>query len=112
MLVPLGLLAWIAFSFPLIMINGAYVISVVSDPFGWGSNLVGTAHVPWTPVLPEYTGFIQAPLLLIGLGFALKRGREIAGQLYVDDSQATRSLIPAAIVCVGFTLVFLRLFLG
>lgn len=38
-----GLLAWIAFSVPLIFVNGSYIISVISDPFGWGWNLFGTA---------------------------------------------------------------------
>lgn len=112
MLVPLGLLAWIAFSFPLIMINGSYIISIISDPLGWGWDLFGTAHVPWTPILPEHTIYVQIPLLLLGLFFALKRGYDISLTLYQDKSQAARSLIPAGLVCTAVILAFLKLFTG
>jgi NADPH-dependent glutamate synthase beta subunit-like oxidoreductase len=112
MLVPLGLLAWIAFSFPLIMINGSYVISIISDPLGWGWDLLGTASVPWNPILPEYTVYIQIPLLLFGLYIALKRGYDISLTLYQDKSQAVRSLIPTGIVCAVIIFAFLKLFTG
>jgi len=112
MLVPLGLLAWIAFSFPLIMINGSYIISVISDPLGWGWDLVGTAHVPWKPIFAQYTVHIQIPLLLLGLYFAIKRGYDISLILYQDKSRAARSLIPVGVVCTTVILVFLKLFTG
>jgi hypothetical protein len=112
MLVPLGLLAWIAFSFPLIMINGSYIISIISDPLGWGWDLFGTASVPWTPVLPEYTVYVQIPLLLFGLYFALKRGYDISLTIYQDKSQAVVSLIPAGVFCTAVILAFLKLFTG
>jgi hypothetical protein len=112
MLVPLGLLAWIAFSFPLIMVNGAYIISVISDPLGWGWDLLGTADVPWRPILPEYTVYLQILLLLFGLFIALKRGYDISLTLYQDKSQAVRSLIPTGVVCAVVIFAFLKLFTG
>ncbi len=112
MLVPLGLLAWIAFSFPLIMINGSYILNVISDPLGWGWNLVGTANIPWTPIFSQYTAHVQIPLLLIGLYFAIKRGHDISLTLYADKSAAARSLMPAVVVCTAVTLAFLKLFTG
>ena len=112
MLVPLGLLAWIAFSFPLIMINGSYIISVISDPLGWGWDLVGTAHVPWRPILSQYTSHLQVPLLLLGLYFALTRGYHIARGLYQNRLEAARSLIPVGLICSAVVLVLLRFFTG
>jgi ferredoxin len=112
MLVPLGLFAWIAFSFPLIMINGSYIISIISDPLGWGWDLVGTANVPWTPFLSQYTTHIQTPLLLFGLYFAIKQGYDISLIIYQDKSRAARSLIPVGVVCTAVTLAFLKLFTG
>jgi polyferredoxin len=112
LLVPLGLLAWIAFSIPLIMVNGSYIISTLSDPMGWGWNLFGTADFPWTPFLPEYIVYIQIPLLLIGLGFSLKSGYIIAKTIYSDATPAVRSLIPVGIVCTAITTALLRLFAG
>ncbi len=112
LLVPFGLLAWVAFSFPLIMVNGSYILSVLSDPLGRGWDLIGMSHISWTPVFPEYTVYIQIPLLLLGLGFSLKRGYEIALSLYPDKMQALRSLIPLGLLCAGFTFFFLRMFTG
>jgi hypothetical protein len=45
-LVPLGLAAWIAFSLGFVLTNGSYALAVISDPFGWGWNLFGTADTP------------------------------------------------------------------
>ncbi|MFQ5805542.1 MAG: hypothetical protein ACE5I3_03720, partial [Phycisphaerae bacterium] len=112
MLVPLGLMAWIAFSLPLIMVNGAYIVSVISDPMGRGWDLFGTAHVPWTPVLPEYTVHLQIVLLAAGLYFALKRGWMLAAELYADKFRALRSFVPAGVLCTVITLAFVRVYAG
>jgi len=56
-LVPLGLAAWIAFSIPLILVNGVYVLQVLSDPFGWGWNLFGTKHIAWME-FPRFGGHL------------------------------------------------------
>src|SRR6266542_4240796 len=37
-LLPLGLLAWVTFSLPLLLVNGSYILMVLSDPFGLGWN--------------------------------------------------------------------------
>ena len=42
-LVPLGLGAWIAFSLSFVFVNLSYLWPALSDPFGWGWNLFGTA---------------------------------------------------------------------
>ncbi|KKK84042.1 hypothetical protein LCGC14_2787340, partial [marine sediment metagenome] len=70
-LVPLGLIAWIAYSLPLVMVNGSYILAVLSDPFGKGWDLFHTAKVPWTPILPEWIPAIQVVILLIGLVYAV-----------------------------------------
>lgn len=111
-LVPLGLLAWVAFSIPLIMVNGSYIISVISDPFGWGWNLFGTRDFPWKPFLPHWVPYIQIPVLLLGLFYSIKSTYEIGKGLFLDKQQLVRSLIPITIFLVGITLVFLRLFVG
>ncbi|MEW6457343.1 MAG: 4Fe-4S binding protein [Acidobacteriota bacterium] len=111
-LVPLGLLAWIAFSFPLILVNGSYILMVLSDPFGWGWNLFGTANIKWTPVIPHWTPYIQVSLLLIGLYYSLKKGYIHALQLYSSRSEAIRGFAPVAILLTGIVLFFLRLYAG
>ncbi len=112
MLVPMGLLAWIAFSVPLIMVNGSYIISVVSDPLGWGMNLFGTAEFPWKPLWPQWVPFVQVPILLAGLYFGLRSLHRVGSQLFSDPVQLRRSLVPPSVLLLGATLVFLKLFIG
>lgn len=112
LLVPLGLLAWIAFSFPLLFVNGSYIISVISDPLGWGWDLFGTAHFPWTPLWPEYIVFIQIGLLLTGLYYALNHSYKIGERLFGSANSALKGLIPMGAYSVAVTLVFLRFFAG
>ena len=112
MLVPMGLLAWIAFSVPLIMVNGSYIISVTSDPLGWGMDLFGTAHYPWTPYFPEWVPAIQVPILLAGFYYGMKGLKKVALGLFADPQQRNRSLVPPAVFLMGVTAVFLALFLG
>jgi hypothetical protein len=112
MLVPMGLLAWIAFSVPLIMVNGSYIIAVISDPLGWGMNLFGTAEFPWKPLKPEWVPFLQVPILLTGFYYALRGLQKVARKLFSDPGQRLRSLAPPTALLLGVTLVFLRLFIG
>jgi ferredoxin len=112
MLVPMGLLAWIAFSVPLMMVNGSYIISVASDPLGWGMNLFGTANFPWTPLWPQWVPFLQVPILLTGLYFGLRGLHKVGRQIFSNPAQLHRSLVPPAALLVGVTLVFLKLFIG
>lgn len=112
MLVPMGLLAWIAFSVPLIMINGSYIISVTSDPLSWGMDLFGTAHFPWTPFWPEWVPFIQVPILLAGFYYGVRGMHKVGRQLFSDPVQLHRSLVPPTALLLGVTLVFMKLFIG
>jgi ferredoxin len=112
LLVPLGLLAWAAFSVPLIMVNYSHITASLSDPLGWGWDLFGTANHRWSPLLPEWIPLIQIPLLLLGLGIALARGSVIAQELFPGRAAAIRSLIPHAVVCTAFTIALLRLYVG
>jgi plastocyanin/ferredoxin len=112
MLVPVGLLAWVAFSLPLIMLNWTHVTSSLSDPLGWGWDLFGTAHQHWSPLLPDWIPYLQVPLLLIGLVVALVRGGAVARDLFDDRSAGLRSLAPHSLACAAITAVLLRLFVG
>lgn len=112
MLVPVGLLAWIAFSLPLIMLNWTHITSSLSDPLGWGWNILGTANQHWSPLAPEWIPYLQVPLLIIGLAVALIRGGDIARDLFADRSSALRSLAPHGLACTAITVILLRLFVG
>lgn len=112
MLVPMGLLAWIAFSVPLVLVNGSYIISVASDPLGWGMNLFGTAEFPWRPLFPEWVPFVQVPILLAGFYYGVLGLHKVGSGLFPDRAQLRRTLVPPAALLLGVTLVFLKLFVG
>jgi ferredoxin len=111
-LVPLGLLAWVTFSLPLLLVNGSYILMTLSDPFGWGWNLFGTAGIPWTPVVPHWGPYFQVPLLLIGLFYALKTGRSQAQRLFPERSSALRAFSPVATLLTACVVFFLWLYVG
>lgn len=111
-LVPLGLMAWIAFSVPLIMVSGSYIVSVISDPLGRGWNLFGTGEFPWQPFHPEWIAYIQIPAMLFGLYYSLVRGLSLAKAIWQDNRRAVVSLVPLTALLTAITIAFLRMFVG
>lgn len=80
-LIPLGLLAWIAFSLSFVFANASYLLPAISDPFGWGWNLFGTVDFKWTPLLTQVTPTLQAAALIIGLAWSSKTAMQIGEQI-------------------------------
>lgn len=111
-LVPFGLMAWIAFSLSFVMVNGSYAIAVVSDPFGWGWNLLGTASFPWTPFLPEWLPYLQVPVLIGGLVAGVYLASRILEQNGVRPERIWRAALPVAGFLFVLTAAFLKLYLG
>ncbi|MCL4394261.1 MAG: hypothetical protein M1482_05565 [Chloroflexi bacterium] len=103
-LVPLGLAAWAAFSLSFVTTNLSYAWPVVSDPFGWGWNLNGTANWPWTPYLAGWQSTLQVPILLVGL----------IGAIAVTVRTAREQRVPplAALPIIGFCTLFTLAFVG
>ena len=66
-LLPLGLTAWIAFTVSFAFAKVSYVLPVLSDPFGRGWNLFGTADIVWSPDVAVISPLLQSAVLLGGL---------------------------------------------
>jgi len=113
-LVPLGLAAWIAFSISFVLTNGSYALAVLSDPFGWGWNLFGTAGITWAPLAaPGLTAFLQTGALVTGLVFAAQAAYRVALQHTAGRQvQVLRATLPVAGFAFALTLAFLWLYLG
>ncbi|HZY45070.1 MAG TPA: hypothetical protein VFF70_10010, partial [Anaerolineae bacterium] len=99
-LVPLGLMAWIAFSISFVFTNFSYAWSTASDPLGAGWNLLGTAQIVWTPYITQSIPLLQASVLLIGLGWSSVTARRIA-----NETQSGRSAMLPALPVVGYCFV-------
>ena len=107
--VPLGLLAWIAFSVPLAFVNGSYVLATLSDPFGSGWDLFGSRDMAWTPLLPEWMPAGQALLVLVGQAAALRGGWRESLARYGDARRALQGFVPTAALVTGMSLLILWL---
>ncbi len=110
--VPFGLLAWCAFSAPLIMVNGSYIIAIISDPLGWGWNIFGTADFAWKPFFPELIPYIQIVFLLTGLFYSIVSIYRVGEKIFSNKEEIVRSLIPISIFLSIITICFLRLYVG
>jgi polyferredoxin len=108
-LVPLGLAAWIAFSLSFVLTNGSYALPVLSDPFGWGWNLLGTASISWQPLAgPGVIALLQTGALVGGLVFAGRTALRIARQ----QGHPRRAAAPVVGFLLAVTLSFFWLYLG
>ncbi len=107
-LVPLGLTAWMAFSLSFVLANLSYVWPVLSDPFGWGWNLLGTATWAWTPYLSGLVPYLQMFLLLSGLAAAVAVALRTAHQ----HGQPPRAALPVVVFCTAVTLGFVGLYVA
>jgi ferredoxin len=114
-LLPLGLFAWIAFTVSFAFPKISFVLSVLSDPFGWGWNLFGTAGTTWNPDVSAFSQALQAGLLLLGLFFAGKVAYQQAAheQAAADQrAMAGKRTLPMMIFCTLFSFSMLWLLVG
>ncbi len=110
-LVPLGLSAWVAFSLSFVFANFSYVLAAISDPFGWGWNLLGTAGIAWTPWLTGLTPFLQVGVLVGGFIWAATTSRKIAAEK-LENNQTVKFSTPVIVFCLAFTLTLMGLLIA
>lgn len=110
-LIPLGLAAWVAFTLAFVFANAAYALPVLSDPFGWGWDLFGTAGVAWRPLLPGWAPRLQALVLLLGLVGSIVAADGVLRRLG-DGRRSLAGLAAAALLLTAETIGFLWLYLG
>jgi hypothetical protein len=110
-LVPLGLMAWIAFSLSFVFASLSYLWPTLSDPLGAGWNLFGTAHVAWHPYLMSIAPFLQAGVLIGGLLWACVTARHIAAEQQTGQA-ITRQALPVMGFCFVITGGLMGLLIG
>jgi polyferredoxin len=105
-LVPLGLAAWGAFTLSFVLVNFSYTWQVLSDPFGWGWNLFGTANWTWTPYLSGFVTGLQIPILLAGLVAAIG----VALRTACEQHTSQRAALPIVAFCTAFAMGLMWLY--
>jgi hypothetical protein len=109
-LIPIGLCLWIAFALPMLLVQGSFVLSTLSDPFGWGWDLFGTAGHPWIQLLPEAIPWFQSAMVLIGFALALRTAHRAWEEIAKETRKASLGVLPIGgflfAVCAGMLWFF------
>ena len=92
-----------------LLIQGQMIVSLLSDPLGWGWNLFGTADFE-----PRYgivgAGFVwysQVALIVAGHVIAVYLAHSISLRLLRDPGRALRSQLPMLVLMVLYTMTSL-----
>lgn len=104
-LLPLGLMAWIAFTVSFAFPKLGYILGVLNDPFGWGWKLLGAGYTFWSPDVSGFSPVLQVILLLIGLFLSANVTRRLTGSDY-------RRTVPILAFCLAFSLGMFWLLVG
>jgi hypothetical protein len=112
-LVPIALAYAVAHYFSYLVLNGQGIIALLSDPFGRGWDLFGTAthKVDYNLVSPRSIALVQSGAIVLGhvAGVVLAHDRALA---LFERRLATRSQYPLLAVMVLFTVGGLFLLQG
>jgi ferredoxin len=108
-LIPLGLMAWIAFTISFALPKLNFIATVLNDPFGWGWRLLGiTGKVPILDAA-SLSLAVQVILLLAGLYWSANIARKVSA---LDAPASRRSHPPVLLFHLVFTLIMLWLLAG
>lgn len=104
--VPLGLMMHLAHNMRHLFGEGQTIVPVLSDPFGWGWNLLGTAGMRLSPLLAkDILTLIQFGLVMLGQGFAVYVAYRIARRVFgSDDRSMLRALAPMLVLMVAWSI--------
>jgi hypothetical protein len=110
-LVPIALVYVIAHYFSLLILQGQYLIPLVSDPFGRGADLLGTAGFrPSLGLLtPNIVWYAQVGALVAGHVAGLTLAHDRAVGMFRTPGNATRSQYAMLVLMVLYTVGGLRL---
>jgi hypothetical protein len=108
-LVPIAITYQLAHYFSYLLIQGQLIIRLASDPFGFGWNLLGTAH--YRPdigiVGARFAWYLAVIAIVLGHIAAVAIGHAIALREYATRRAALRSQLPMLVLMVGYTMVSL-----
>jgi len=106
-LLPIALVYNITHYYTLILTQGVKIISLLSDPFGFGWNLFGTADLYRAPILPAMgtVWHSQVGLIVFGHIVSVYLAHLEALRVFPTRTQAALSQLPMLLLMVLFTTV-------
>ncbi|MGB1580529.1 MAG: hypothetical protein ACPHER_03360 [Nevskiales bacterium] len=104
-LLPIALVYHITHYYTLVLTQGAMILRLASDPFGFGWNLFGTAHMLPEPVIPnmDWVWHTQVWLILVGHVVSVYLAHKEAIAIFPNRRDALVSQLPMLVLMVGFT---------
>jgi hypothetical protein len=108
-LVPISIAYQIAHYLSFLAIAGQYMIALVSDPFGWGWNLFGTANHLVRPGIIDarLVWIISVAAIVVGHVAALYLSHMQSMREFADRRAAARSQLPMLALMVAYTMLSL-----
>ena len=108
-LIPIALAYNVAHFFSFLAIQGQLIVKLISDPFGWGWDLFGTAdwEVQISIVGARLVWFVGVGAIVIGHVIAVYVAHVISMRRFGSRGAALRSQYPMVALMVGYTVVSL-----
>jgi hypothetical protein len=104
-LVPIAVAYHLSHYFSLLLTAGQFIIPLLSDPFGWGWNLFGTAQyrVDLGILSPYVFWYSAVTLIVIGHVIAVVLAHIVALRVFRNRRDALVSQIPMVVLMVAYT---------
>ena len=108
-LVPIALAYHLAHYFTYLLVQSQLMIPLVSDPFGFGWNLFGTANytIDINVVGARFAWFTAVIVIVVGHIIAVYLAHVVALRLFREHQPALRSQYPMLFLMVGYTVISL-----
>jgi hypothetical protein len=106
-LVPIAIVYQMAHYYTFLLVQGQAIIALVSDPFGWGWNLFGTAgyDIHAGIVDAAFVWYSQVALIIAGHVVAVYLAHVVALRLLEEPGRAARSQYPMAVLMILYTIL-------
>jgi len=109
-LLPVALFYHLAHNLAHVLMEGAEVVPLLSDPMGTGANLFGTRELHLGAAVAEDTlWYVQVGLILVGHVAGVLVAHRLSRKLYEDKRAATRSLVPMTVMMILISVAGLSL---
>jgi len=109
-LLPIALFYHIAHNAEHLLMEGPKVVAMISDPFGWGWNILGTANWTIPPLISlEKLWIIQVLLVLVGHVYSLWVAQRTSMRLFGTSRATFRSQLPMLAGMIAFSVFSLWL---
>jgi hypothetical protein len=104
-LVPIALAYQAAHYYTLLVIQGQSILALISDPFGWGWDLFGTAsyEVNVGVLSADFVWYSQVALIVVGHVIAIYLAHGIAVRMLWERDRVVQSQYPMLVLMVLYT---------